>query len=72
MADDDAAKLRKKIREPRKKGRVGKAADGFTSVWRRWTRRVFKWVFFGAMIGVAISVVLVVMLLLVLALTTAL
>ncbi|MCO4823442.1 MAG: monofunctional biosynthetic peptidoglycan transglycosylase [Amylibacter sp.] len=62
MADDDAAKLRKKIREPRKKGRVGKAADGFTSVWRRWTRRVFKWVFFGAMIGVAISVVLVVML----------
>lgn len=60
MADDDADKLRKKIKKPREKGRVGKAADGFTSVWRRWTRRIFKWVAFAAFTGVLISVLLVV------------
>ncbi len=60
MADDAAEKPRKKSKKPREKGRVGKAADGFTSVWRRWTRRVFKWLAYGVLTGVVISVLLVV------------
>jgi monofunctional biosynthetic peptidoglycan transglycosylase len=60
MADGDAGKLRKKIKKPREKGRIGKAADGFTSVWRYWTRRVFKWIFVALFSGVLISVLLVV------------
>nr|XP_061781278.1 biosynthetic peptidoglycan transglycosylase-like [Nerophis lumbriciformis] len=60
MADDDAGELRKKIKKPREKGRVGKAADGFYAVWRRWTRRVLKWLFYGVFAGVVFSVLLVV------------
>ena len=60
MAEDDAAKLRKKVKEPRKKGRVGKAADGFSAGWRRWMRRIFKWLFLGAFAGVVISFLFVI------------
>lgn len=62
MAESDAGKLHKKIKTPRKKGRIGTAVDGVAGFWRRWTRRVLKWLFFAALIGVAVSLVLVVML----------
>lgn len=62
MADESAGELRKKIKKPREKGRIGKAADGVALVWRRWTRRIFKWIFVALFAGVAMSVVLVVML----------
>ncbi|WGI22156.1 monofunctional biosynthetic peptidoglycan transglycosylase [Amylibacter sp. IMCC11727] len=60
MAEDDADKLRKKIRKPREKGRVGKAADGFAGVWRYWTRRIFRWVLYGLLAAAAFSILLVV------------
>lgn len=62
MVEDAADKLRKKVKEPRKKGRVGMAADRFESVWRRWVRRIFKWLFLGAASAVVISFLLVILL----------
>lgn len=56
MAEDE---LRKKVKEPRKKGRVSKAADGFAARWRKVVRRVLKWVFYVLAAGVVVSVILV-------------
>ena len=60
MSEKAAEKPPKKVKKPREKGRVGKAADGFAGAWKRWTRRVFKWVFVAVFSGVLISVFLVV------------
>ncbi|MEM7439580.1 MAG: monofunctional biosynthetic peptidoglycan transglycosylase [Pseudomonadota bacterium] len=60
MADEKLKTLRKKLKEPRKKGRVSLAADGFAGRWRRIIRRVLKWVFYALGLGIVISVLLVV------------
>ena len=55
--------LRDQVKQPRERGRVGRAADGFAVRWRRFTRRVFKWIFLAGFAGVVVSFLLAVLLL---------
>ncbi|MEM6618854.1 MAG: monofunctional biosynthetic peptidoglycan transglycosylase [Pseudomonadota bacterium] len=56
MADKD---LREKIKEPRQKGTVSRAADGFATRWRRGIRWIFRWTFRLVLLALILSVGLV-------------
>lgn len=62
MAEDDASRLRKKLKNPRSKGKVGKAADTFSGAWRYWVRWVLKKLFLISVSAVVLSVLMVVLL----------
>ncbi|GGA19123.1 monofunctional biosynthetic peptidoglycan transglycosylase [Neptunicoccus cionae] len=62
MADDDATRVRKKVKAPRSKGKVGQAADSFSGAWRYWIRWVIRKLFLILFAGVAVSLLLVVLL----------
>lgn len=62
MADDDATRVRKKVKAPRSKGKVGQAADSFSGAWRYWMRWVLKKLFLIVFGAVALSLLMVVIL----------
>lgn len=52
--------LRDKIREPRKQGRIARAAESFAARWRRGTRFVLRWLFRLGLVFVLVSALLVI------------